>query len=135
MKRIIDKFSQQPRSLFLLDGLGAILSAFLLGVVLVQLENFFGIPRQALYLLVAFPCVFVLYDGFVYWKVQKNFGAFLQVIVFLNLMYCFLSIGVALYHRSSLTVFGWTYIVLEIMIILLLVVLEWQTMRRWKSAK
>ena len=51
-----------PKVLFLVDGLGALLSAFLLGFVLVRLERVFGIPPDALYLLATVPCLFALYD-------------------------------------------------------------------------
>ena len=39
---ILDKLSSSPKKIFLLDGLGAALSAFFLGVILVRFETFFG---------------------------------------------------------------------------------------------
>ena len=37
-----------PKKLFLIDGIGAVLSAFLLGVVLVKLQSLIGMPTNHL---------------------------------------------------------------------------------------
>ena len=59
---MLEKFISHPKKLFLIDGLGAILSAFLLGYVLVKLERVFGIPSKTLYFLATLPMFFVIYD-------------------------------------------------------------------------
>lgn len=114
----------QPRKLFLLDGIGALVSAGLLGIVLVALEPVFGIPTSTLYFLAAIPCVFAMYDFYCYLKVDKNSGVFLKGIAFSNLLYCCLSIGMAFYHRAEITYLGWTYLFLEILIVGTLALIE-----------
>lgn len=99
-----------PRKLFLIDGLGALLSAFLLGVVLVELEAFFGIPRATLYFLALLPCLFAIYDVYCYRKMDEDIRPFLWGIGIMNISYCLLSIGLAIYHYQSITYFGWAYI-------------------------
>lgn len=123
---IINEFSVSPKKLFILDGLGALLSAFLLGVVLVQLESYFGIPRNTLYFLAFLPCLFVVYDLFCYWRVEQNIGFFLKVIAAINVMYCCLSLGLAFYHMERITILGWGYILIEILIVLAVAILEWR---------
>jgi len=123
------------KKLFLTDGLGAILSAFSLGVVLVKLENFFGIPPSTLYVLAFFPCLFAVYDWHCYQKADENMGVFLKGIAVMNLLYCCLSIAFAFYHYQVITHFGWLYIVLEIMIILTLVYIEFKVAQRLTSKK
>ena len=123
---IINEFSVSPKKLFILDGLGALLSAFLLGVVLVQLESYFGIPRNTLYFLDFLPCLFVVYDLFCYWRVEQNIGFFLKVIAAINVMYCCLSLGLAFYHMERITILGWGYILIEILIVLAVAILEWR---------
>ena len=80
IQQILKRGIANPQKIFVLDGFGAILSAILLGVVLVRLESVFGIPRQTLYLLVALPCVFAVYDFYCFYKIKKNTGAFLRGI-------------------------------------------------------
>ena len=112
------------RKLFLLDGFGAITSATLLGVVLVKLENVFGIPISTLYLLASLPCLFAIYDFYCYFKIERNLGKFLKRIAIINLLYCCLSIGLAFYHYQVITNFGWMYIIGEIGIVVVLSMVE-----------
>ncbi|WP_024770939.1 hypothetical protein [Aquimarina macrocephali] len=132
-QQIINKMVVQPKRLFLIDGLGALLSAFLLGVVLVRLESIFGIPAKALYILAFFPCIFALYDFYCYLRVKKNQKYFLTAIALMNLIYCFISIGVAFQHHQKITAFGWTYIILEITIIIILIRIELKTASKLAS--
>lgn len=112
------------RTLFLVDGLGALLSAFMLGVVLVRFENNFGIPASTLYILAAVPCAFVIYDMYCYFKIQKNLSHYLKYIAIANLAYCILSISLSYRHLDSITRLGWIYILLELAIIIILAILE-----------
>ena len=59
LRLLINSFYKKPKRLFIIDGIGAITSAFMLGIILVKLENIFGIPSSTLYLLAAFPMLFI----------------------------------------------------------------------------
>jgi hypothetical protein len=124
LDQLINWANDNPRKLFLIDGVGAMLSAFLLGVVLVELEDVFGIPPPTLYLLALLPCLFAVYDLYCYRKKEENIGPFLKGIAILNISYCLLSLGLAFYHYQSITYFGWAYILVEILIVLMLARLE-----------
>ena len=113
----------KPKQLFLIDGIGALLSAFLLAVVLVKYEYFFGIPRYTLYFLAIFPLYFAVIDIMGYLS-PKSAKTFLKVIAFSNLAYCLLSLGMATYHHQSLSLWGWVYIVVEVAIVLFLAIVE-----------
>lgn len=115
-----------PRKLFLIDGFGALISAFLLGVVLVELEGVFGIPASVLYVLALLPCLFAVYDVYCYLKKEGDVRPSLWRIAIMNISYCILSIGLALYHYQSITYFGWSYILVEIFIVLTLAKLEFR---------
>ena len=123
------------KNLFLLDGLGAMLSAFLLGIVLVHFEKFFGIPRITLYFLAALPCFFALYDFYCYFKIERKLGELLKGIAIINLLYCCLSIGLAFYHHQLITTMGWGYIILEIIIVATLAIYEWQSAEKYTKTK
>lgn len=124
MMQLIELVEKDPKKLFLIDGLGAMLSAVLLGVVLVKLERVFGIPPATLYLLAAFPILFAIYDLFSYRQENDKTGPLLRGIAIMNLLYCCLSIGLALYHIETVTAWGWAYIITEISIIITLAVIE-----------
>lgn len=116
--------STKLKNLFLLDGLGAILSAFLLGIVLVKLESYFGIPKKALYILAALPCLFMIYDFFCYYKIERNLAKYLKGIAIVNLLYCCLSIGMAIYHQEVISSLGWIYLIVEIIVVMILAIIE-----------
>lgn len=126
-QQLIDRVSWNPKRLFLIDGSGAILSSFLLGVVLVKLENIFGIPIPTLYFLAFLPGAFAVYDFYCFTRVKENVGLFLKSIAYINISYCCISLGLAFYHYNQITYFGWTYVLLEIFIVLALANLELKT--------
>jgi len=115
-----------PKQLFLIDGFGAIFSAILLGVVLVRLEPIFGIPESALYLLTIIPCFFAAYDFYCYFQVEKKIDTFLKGIAIMNGMYCIISIVTTFFHRKTISIYGWVYIILEIIIACSLAVFEFK---------
>jgi len=129
VKDLITKAELNPKKLFLIDGFGAILSAFLLGVVLVKFEEIFGIPTSVLYFLATIPIFFVIYDVFCYQKHLK-IGLLLKGIAVLNILYCCISIGLISYHFSSITILGWTYIIVEIILVSFLAMIEFRVGKR-----
>jgi hypothetical protein len=114
----------QLKKLFIIDGFGALISAFLLGVILVRYESVFGLPISTLYFLAFWPCLFVFYDLYCYFRIENKTGFFLKGIAFANITYCILSIATAFYHSTTITHVGWIYIVLEIIVVLILVKIE-----------
>ncbi|MDN5204529.1 hypothetical protein QQ008_24265 [Fulvivirgaceae bacterium BMA10] len=124
LEKAIKWGNTNPRKLFLIDGFGAILSAIFLGIVLVQFERFFGIPKQTLYFLASLPCLFAIYDFYCFHKIDDRLGISLKRIAVLNLIYCCLSIVLFIYHRHEIMLFGWVYIVVEIMVVYTLAVFE-----------
>lgn len=116
-----------PKKLFLIDGSGALLSAFLLGVVLVRFEPVFGMPRETLYFLAFLPCIFAVYDIYCYLRITKNQELFLKFIAAANLVYCVVSTGLVLQHYQRLTNLGLAYFVLEIIVVIVLAMVELKT--------
>ncbi|MEZ4773978.1 MAG: hypothetical protein R3D00_12405 [Bacteroidia bacterium] len=115
-----------PEILFLVDGAGALVSAFLLGVILVRWEQVFGIPASILYLLASLPVLFAVYDFYCYRTQKERPAVFLRAIAIANLLYCVLSLGLAIYHSQTITLWGWAYILSEILIVLILVKMEYR---------
>jgi hypothetical protein len=123
-QRLVEKICLNPKRLFLIDAFGAVISASLLGVILVKLEDIFGIPLPAFCLLALLPIGFALYDFYCFINIKENIGLFLKGIAYANLLYCCISLGLAFYHYVKITYLGWTYIVLEIFMVTALAMLE-----------
>lgn len=113
-----------PKKLFLIDSLGALLSALLLGVVLASLESTFGMPPKVLYVLASIAGIFCIHSFLCYSGQTENWRSRMRIIAIANLLYCGLTAGliIALYPR--LTGLGLLYFVLEIMVVAGLAVIE-----------
>ena len=60
IKQMIDRIN--PYKLFLVDGLGAMYSAAMLGLVLARFEKIFGMPKSTLYPLAFLALLFSVYS-------------------------------------------------------------------------
>ena len=127
---MIEKLISNPKKLFLIDGLGAVISSFFLGFVLVKLENVFGIPSTTLYFLATMPVFFAIYDLYCYRKKNKDLVKPLKGIAIINLLYCCISIGFAFYHFETITIVGWSYLLMEILIIIIIAIIEYKAAKR-----
>ena len=106
-----------PRQIFLLDGLGAMLTAFLLGVVWTRLETLLGIPSKVLYLLAIVACVYACYAIYCYFLVRKSWRPCLKIIAFANILYCCLTVGVMYRFYQNFSLIGWGYFLGELMVL------------------
>lgn len=112
------------KKIFLIDSLGALISAFLLGIVLVRFEIVFGMPKEGLFILSILACFLALYSFVNYILVIKNWRFYLKIIAWINLIYCCLTIGFITYFHRKVTALGCAYFFIEIIIILILANIE-----------
>lgn len=131
-RQIINKTTINPKILFLIDGSGALLSAFLLGMFLTRFESTFGMPKTALYFLAFFPCIFVIYDLYCYFQTNENWKYFLKAIALANIAYCIISITTIFYHFDTLTILGLIYFLIEFTIVIILASIELKTISNSK---
>ncbi len=112
------------KKLFLIDGLGALLSAFLSGIILVRFECVFGMPPKVLHILAAIACTLAAYSLTRYFLTKKSRGIHFKIIGWSNLVYCCLTLALTLYFYHQLSVFCIIYFSGEISLILVLAMLE-----------
>lgn len=124
------QFKMTYKKMFMIDGMGALISAFLLGVVLPSFQQMLGIPLSAIYFLAVFPYIFLVYDFMVYQYIEYNQGYFLKGIAWANMAYCLISAGTLYFHFDKLTLLSGIYFVGEIAIVATLAVLELQFAKR-----
>jgi hypothetical protein len=116
------------KRIFLIDCLGALLTAFMLGVILPAFEDYFGMPRTILYGLSAVAFIFAIYSGCCYYFSQYN-KALLRIIAFANLFYSCVSLALVIFMRERLTTLGLLYFSLELIIVGILITIELQVAR------
>jgi hypothetical protein len=108
---------QHPKRLFLLDSLGAFLTASLLLAVLRPFEPVFGMPGRVVLLLAGIALLFALYSLCCYFFVAGRWRLFLKIIWAANLLYCGLTAGLLLFFYARLTPLGVGYFLGEIVVI------------------
>lgn len=116
-----------PKKLFLLDGIGAIATAFTLGVIFPSFEKYFGLPKTVAYLLSAIAVIFAIYSFTCFKVVSNNWKPYLKGIATVNLSYCFLTAGLITHYFSKLSTLAILYFVLELLIIIILAIIEFRT--------
>jgi hypothetical protein len=125
---MLPKITSTPKHLFLLDCLGALLSAILLGVALPSFQPIFGMPHKVLYGLAGLACLFAIYSFWNYRWFKENWRPYLRGIAVVNLLYCGLTAFLTFYFRQELTKWGLLYFLLEMLVIIALVVIEFQAL-------
>jgi len=133
IKKLINSIERNPKVLFLIDGIGALVTAFCLGIVLVHFENIFGIPPSILYVLAVIAIFYAVYDFYSYRQPKAQAAKYLRGIAVLNIMYCLSSLSLASYHSEQITIWAWAYLINEIIIIVLLSMLEFKIANNYKS--
>ena len=119
--------TQHPKTVFLIDGLGAVLSATLLGLVLAPLHSDIGMPKETLILLSSIAFVFALYSLSCYAFAGKQAQRLLFPIIMANSGYSVFTL-VSLYrYHQQLSDLGLTYFVGELAILFILVFVEYKT--------
>lgn len=120
------QFKSTISKLFLIDAIGAVVSTVMLGVVLVQLQEYIGMPENVLYALAAIAGVFAIYSLTCYRELIPVRALHLRMIAVGNLSYAALSAVLVAWFLPQLTLLGMLYFVGEIIIIAALAMWEWR---------
>lgn len=120
----LNQLASNPKRLFLVDSLGALLTAVMLGLVLASFETVFGMSQKPLRLLAMVAFLFAAYSVSCYLWAGKHWRPTLKLIALGNLAYCCLMMGFVYHHYSSLTILGLVYFLVELLIIAGLAMIE-----------
>jgi hypothetical protein len=114
----------RPRNVFLLDGLGALLSALLLVFLIAPFEAIFGMPQQIAYTL-SYPAFgFMVYSLGCYFLNPIAWKPFMRLIALANFLYCCLTFTLVMIDFSLLTKLGVAYFLGEIGIVFGVIAIE-----------
>ncbi|RFS14361.1 hypothetical protein D0T08_21015 [Emticicia sp. C21] len=127
---IINNISKTPRKIFLIDSLGGFLTALVLFTIIAPFEEYFGILINVVYFLGVFGCLYMLYSFTCYLLIKRNYKPYLKFIILVNLLYCYFTLCLFFYFYTSLTRLGITYFLLEIIVILSLIFIEYKIYQR-----
>lgn len=132
MNDIIRRLTLKPRTLFLIDGIGAFATAFFLFAILRTFNEYFGMPQITLTYLSIIAVVFCFYSITCFFVLSDNWQPYLKTISFANLIYCCLTMGLVLYYYQNLSILGITYFLAEITIVCALVFVELKILSKFR---
>lgn len=112
------------KRLFLIDGIGALLTACLLYFAVAGFQSVFGMPTAVVEPLAIVAVVFSIYSLSCHFALTANPRPFLLIIALANSIYCVVTGALLFVYRDQLTVWGFLYFSGEILIIAALVFLE-----------
>ena len=116
----------KPRTLFLIDGSGALVTLISL-LAIRQWNEFFGMPAHTLVYLAVVAGGFSVYSLSCFLKFSEHWPLFLRAIAVANTCYCLATVTLLILHFEKLTSLGAAYFIGEIIIILALVFVEFKT--------
>lgn len=130
-KKLINFTTEHPQYLFLIDSLGALITASSLGIILPNLTTFFYMPTLTLKLLAALACCLAIYSFCAYWWWHRQkWQVFMAAIATANTLYCVFTGILLVVYRQSLSIFDYIYFISEIIIIICLVYVEVKTIQK-----
>lgn len=113
--------------IFLIDGVGALVSVAIVGFVLPHFRQFLGVPVEVLYVLAAIAFVFAIYSLTCFRLIKINKRYWLRIIIYGNTLYTGLSLSFLYYYRQELTLIGKSLFIFEAIVLMFLIAIEWKT--------
>jgi hypothetical protein len=130
IKKLIDHFAYNKRALFLIDSIGAFITAFFLFIIMRTCNEYFGIPKSVLTYFSVIAICFCIYSLACFLFVRSAITIYFTLIGIANLLYCGLTIGLVINYYPLLTILGITYFLIEIVIISSLSYVELKVARK-----
>ncbi len=135
MSKRLSQFVSKPKTIFLIDGLGALATAFILLFLFWRFPRYVGMPASTPFSLAMIAFAFAVYSICCYRFLNTNWRPFLKAIMVGNLLYCCVTMALVVYYYSAVTMIGLTYFATEIIVIVGLVFAELQVLKLTSQIK
>ncbi len=124
MKSITQKLAAQPKYIFLIDGLGALITTLSLILLIVPFSEFWGTDSAFISRLATATVFFTLYSLSCFFMAGNAWKKLLAIIITANSIYCIITAWMLYQSFNSITLWGIAYFAGEIAVILSLVCVE-----------
>ena len=124
IRKTTSYLARAPEKLFLIDGLGAMLTTLLLFVVWRNFNEHIGLPKTAINNLAAIAACLCIYSLVCFLCLKQKWVPFIRLMSWANLFYCIFTLVVLLIYYPQITLLGIAYFLVEIVMIIGLVYIE-----------
>jgi hypothetical protein len=126
LRYITQKIQLKPYSIFYIDGIGAALSCFLLYLLVAPNYEFFGMPEIITLLLAAIALLLAFFSLCCFKLKPKKQKLFLLFVIVANVLYCIITLAILIQFFNEITIWGFLYFLMELMILSVLIYVELQ---------
>ena len=116
--------SLSVKEIFIVDAIGAAVSASFLGLLLPYFDTYFTMPYSTLLGLSAAACIFCFYSALCAILPIANRKPLLRIIAYVNFCYALVTSGLCIYYYEILSIYDFLYFFGEILILIALVKIE-----------
>ena len=116
-------------NIFLLDAIGALISAISLGIILPLLQSHIGLDKDLLYILAGIAILFACCSLCSHYLKPIKWRLFLRIIIIANISYGLLTLSLVLYKYQTVGPIGKLYFILELIVLTLIISLEIRVLR------
>ncbi|HUM52596.1 MAG TPA: hypothetical protein PK431_12310 [Chitinophagales bacterium] len=131
----ISKLSANPKKLFLIDCLGATLSASFLTIIYFNFQENIGLPKYAISYLIIIALCCAIYSFLCYLLIRSNWLKYISGVIIANLFYLIFTSAQVVFYYKQLKIYGWIYFCLDILVISLVIYIEWKIYKILKSKR
>jgi len=124
LNKIINHLAEKTDKLFLIDSLGAFLTAFFLFVIMRPFNEYFGMPKTNLNNLSLTAICFWAYSTTCLVFHKRLSPTFITIIGCANLLYCGWIVLLLIKYYNQLSIIGILYFLIELAIIVCLSLIE-----------
>jgi hypothetical protein len=126
---MLQKLIQNPKLVFLLDALGALLTSTLIGGLLVAYQSYIGLSFTWLYILASIAALLTIYSSACAALIKRKWKPFLLIIISANSLYTCLTATLIIVNYKEFTALGLTYFIGEIFVLLGVIWIEIKTLK------
>ncbi len=130
MQYLFDAFQIKPKNIFLVDGVGAFVTALIIYFILNPYNEYIGVASEVLIPLSVIAFVFCIYSISCFFLLKHHWQDFLKIIIAANTIYCLTTISVLFYYQETITTLGLFYFIGEIIVIGTLVFVEMKLLKK-----
>jgi hypothetical protein len=115
-----------PRKLFLVDGIGALVTAISTGFLLPWCMPSVGVPLSVLKALAGVALLFPTFSLLSFYFFNLRWAKYLAMVAVANMVYCLVTLSVLFYFRESATAWALVYFLAEALVVAVLATHEWR---------
>lgn len=120
---------ENPYHIFLIDALGALISAIFLGLILITIQPLIGLSSFHLYILSSIAIGLALFSFSCYIIKPTGWKVNLSIIIFLNMAYSLFTVAIMVFFYKTIQPLGYLYFILELLVLIAVVIFEWKVLK------